>query len=152
MARANNNGWDFVKAGESYQYKEDCFIAMVTVLEDNSDDEYYRFKLQVEKSSDPPPQNGVFEIINTKTDTGYYSGMLQLYERPEYHCDYKWIKTPTIKLNKQTCEVCGQTYLGDDPKMCCNGRDCGCLGLPIEPMVCSKECYDELINKNENIR
>lgn len=36
MARANNGGWDFIKVGQQYQYKEDGIIAIVTVLEDNS--------------------------------------------------------------------------------------------------------------------
>ena len=92
MARAINGGWDFVKVGKMYQYKEDWFIAIVTILEDNSDEEFYRFKLQVEKSSGDPPQNGVFEIEHIKKLPGIYSGMLQLYEFPEYACKYKWIR------------------------------------------------------------
>ena len=44
MARSENNGWDFVKVDETYQYKEEigpglAMIAMVKILEDNSDDE-----------------------------------------------------------------------------------------------------------------
>jgi hypothetical protein len=51
-----------------------------------------------------------------------------------------------MKLN---CQVCGKEFEGEEPKMCCSGRDCGCLGLPTEPIVCSKECYDRLpINKD----
>lgn len=30
-----------------------------------------------------------------------------------------------------------------DPKMCCDGFECGCMGQPTEPPVCSKECYDK---------
>ena len=90
MARANNNGWDFVKVGNLYQYKEDSFIAMVTIVEDNSNNDYYNFKLRVEKSNYEPPQNGEFEISNIKGDSGYYSGMLQFYQEPEYRCNYKW--------------------------------------------------------------
>ena len=90
MARANNHGWDFVKTGNTYQYKEDWFIAMVTIMEDNSDNTTYRFKLRVEESNGEPPQNGEFEIGHSKDPGGYYSGMLQLYDTPEYICDYKW--------------------------------------------------------------
>lgn len=90
MARAVNNGWDFVKVGKSYQYKEDWFIAIVTILEDNSDKENYRFKLRVEKATEEPPQNGEFEISHDKTFNGIYSGMIQLYETDEYSCEYKW--------------------------------------------------------------
>ena len=90
MARANNNGWDFIKVGETYQYKEDGFIAMVRILEDNSDNDYYNFTLRVEKSNYEPPQNGQFTISSNKNDTGYYSGMLQFYKQPEYDCEYEW--------------------------------------------------------------
>jgi hypothetical protein len=95
MARASEgSGWNFVKVGGTYQYKEDGFIAFVTVLEDNSDDKYYRFKLQVERCNyEKPPQNGVFNISSIKELNGVYSGMLQLYEQPEYSVrEYKWIR------------------------------------------------------------
>lgn len=42
-----------------------------------------------------------------------------------------------------TCMVCGEKFMGPEPKMCCSGRDCGCMGLPVEPIVCSKECYEK---------
>jgi hypothetical protein len=90
MARANNHGWDFVKVGKTYQYKEDWFIAMVTIIEDSSDDEEYRFKLKVEKANAEPPQNGEFEIAHMKEPGGYWSGMLQFFENEDYFCDYKW--------------------------------------------------------------
>lgn len=46
------------------------------------------------------------------------------------------------------CEYCGVLYHGDEPKVCCSGRDCGCMGLPINgPFVCSKGCYEMLIQK-----
>ncbi len=25
---------------------------------------------------------------------------------------------------------------------CCSGRDCGCMGLPIDPPICDK-CYEQ---------
>ena len=42
-----------------------------------------------------------------------------------------------------TCMVCGENYIDDEPQMCCSGRDCGCMGMPIDPLVCSPECYDK---------
>ena len=91
MARANNGGWDFVKVGEVYQYKEDWFIAMVTILEDNSDDKYYSFKVRVEKSNmAPSSQSGEFEVCFVKDLDGVFSGMSQLYEEEAYMCEYKW--------------------------------------------------------------
>lgn len=94
MARANDGGWDFVKVGGLYQYKEDGFIAHVTILEDKSDEKFYRFKLQVERCNDEkPPQDGVFEIVHMKHPGGHWSGMIQLYEQPEYSIkEYKWIR------------------------------------------------------------
>ncbi len=46
-----------------------------------------------------------------------------------------------------TCMECGDTWMGGEPARCCSGRDCGCMGQPIDPVVCSKECYDKVINK-----
>jgi hypothetical protein len=67
-------------------------------------------------------------------------------EKIEYLKNYiKWLES----FKEQTCMVCGKTYMGEDPKMCCSGRDCGCLGLPIEPMVCSEECYNKILNNSK---
>jgi len=44
---------------------------------------------------------------------------------------------------KGYCIVCGNEI---ELTMCCSGRDCGCMGKPIDPPVCSSECYDELFN------
>jgi hypothetical protein len=84
MARANNNGWDFIKVGGEYQYKEDHFIGMVKVLEDNSDDEMYRFKIQVLKANCKDIGPEPFDVSHAKDPSGYYSGMLQFYETLEY--------------------------------------------------------------------
>ena len=46
-----------------------------------------------------------------------------------------------------TCMGCDEQFEGEEPKMCCSGRDCGCMGLPIEPIICSKECYDKVLNR-----
>lgn len=27
-----------------------------------------------------------------------------------------------------------------EPEMCCDGRECGCMGQPIDPSFCSNEC------------
>ena len=97
MSRANNGGWDFVKVGKTYQYKEDGWIAMVTILEDNSTEEQYAFKLKIEKSTLNHQGDAEFEISHAKDIGGYYSGMMQLYEVPEYVCDYKWERDKTNK-------------------------------------------------------
>lgn len=52
-----------------------------------------------------------------------------------------------VKLN---CMVCGVEFIGEEPKMCCSGRECGCMGMPIDPIICSQECYDNLpFNKSK---
>jgi hypothetical protein len=99
MARANDHGWDFVKVGGLYQYKEDGFLAWVTILEDNSNEKQYKFKLQVEKCNYPePPQEGVFNISHVKDLNGVYSGMSQLYEQGEYSfsCQNGSLKTCAV--------------------------------------------------------
>lgn len=45
-------------------------------------------------------------------------------------------------MEKTKCIKCG-ILIDYEPKMCCNGSDCGCMGLPIEPPVCDK-CFDDL--------
>lgn len=45
-------------------------------------------------------------------------------------------------LKETHCENCGISYMSEPPQYCCNGRDCGCYGMPINgPFVCSEECY-----------
>ena len=45
---------------------------------------------------------------------------------------------------KGYCEICDNEI---DIKPCCSGFDCGCMGKPTEPPVCSKECYDKYMNQ-----
>jgi len=45
------------------------------------------------------------------------------------------------------CMVCGSTFESEEPTFCCSGRDCGCLGMPIEPEICSDKCYEEFLKK-----
>jgi hypothetical protein len=48
------------------------------------------------------------------------------------------------------CMVCGKPLENYDPKMCCNGHDCGCMGRPTQPPICSGECWDALMTRNGN--
>ena len=38
------------------------------------------------------------------------------------------------------CEICGKPVDGYIPEYCCNGMDCGCMGRPINPCICSDRC------------
>lgn len=43
-----------------------------------------------------------------------------------------------------TCDICGKIVIGYKPQLCCNGFECGCMGKPVEPCVCSDECFEKL--------
>jgi len=51
------------------------------------------------------------------------------------------------RLVRLNCQICDKEFYSEPSKTCCNGGDCGCMGLPIDPIVCSDECYQKLINK-----
>ena len=38
------------------------------------------------------------------------------------------------------CLICQAPVADYDPKLCCSGFECGCMGQPTEPCVCSQEC------------
>lgn len=40
----------------------------------------------------------------------------------------------------EKCMNCDKKYFGNEPQFCCNGKDCGCMGLPTEPYLCD-DCY-----------
>jgi len=50
--------------------------------------------------------------------------------------------TRTSKVSEEQfyCEGCGNP-LSFTPRTCCSDFDCGCMGRPIDPPVCSAECY-----------
>lgn len=49
------------------------------------------------------------------------------------------------------CMVCGKQFMGTKPQTCCSGRECGCMGMPTEPIVCSEKCYDNLLKPKKCI-
>ena len=42
------------------------------------------------------------------------------------------------------CIICGKEVFDYEPEYCCNGDDCCCRGLPVEPPLCSEECSKKL--------
>lgn len=42
------------------------------------------------------------------------------------------------------CEGCGTDILVDDLQRCCDGYLCGCMGMPIDPILCRKCSEGEL--------
>lgn len=85
MARASDNkgyGWEFVSKGAVLQYKEDWYIAIVEIIEDNSDKEHYNFRVRVLAANSRMLTE--FGVIAAKGFMGSYSGMCQFFEHPEY--------------------------------------------------------------------
>lgn len=46
------------------------------------------------------------------------------------------------------CAVCGKDC---EILMCCNGWECGCMGMPVAPPVCSAECEEEYMMGSHDI-
>ena len=49
-----------------------------------------------------------------------------------------------MSKEKGFCEICSYEI---EVNMCCSGHECGCMGLPTEPPVCSEKCYDILMSE-----
>jgi len=49
--------------------------------------------------------------------------------------------TPTDPAS-DPCEKCGAPVFGYVEQRCCDGRECGCMGRPLEPCLCEK-CWAE---------
>ena len=47
---------------------------------------------------------------------------------------------------KSNCIVCNKE-MDYVPEYCCSGHECGCYGKPIEPPICSDECFDKLMSE-----
>lgn len=45
--------------------------------------------------------------------------------------------------DKYYCQNPGCENEIPEPQRCCNGQDCGCYGMPIEPPYCSPGCMKE---------
>ena len=43
------------------------------------------------------------------------------------------------------CEVCGKEIPDFKLEYCCNAFDCDCKGRPVNYPICSEECYDKLM-------
>lgn len=96
MARGCNNGWDFVKAGEVYQYREGGLIAEILVLEDNSDEEQYSFNVRILRTSEEYFLDKEFEIMHSKDMNGVWNYMPQIFEEPEYIVMNMFVSSWTI--------------------------------------------------------
>lgn len=99
-----------------------------------------------EKTNGKYVGDGVF-VLSEKPIYNWVLANPVLYDKPILNVKGKlsfWEPTPN-----QECMSCGEKFFGQDPQYCCNGNMCGCLGQPTEPVVCSEECYHELVNMHK---
>lgn len=40
----------------------------------------------------------------------------------------------------EKCLICRRSVPDYEPVRCCDGRECACMGMPINPCICSDEC------------
>lgn len=50
------------------------------------------------------------------------------------------------------CFVCKEKMSDWKPQYCCDGRQCGCYGQPIEPPICSAECWEIILRDYKNCK
>lgn len=53
---------------------------------------------------------------------------------------------PTPAKGEFGCLICTKPVHDYIPQYCCSGYECGCMGQPIDPCVCSSECNDAVFN------
>jgi len=46
------------------------------------------------------------------------------------------------------CLNCGKPVEGYEPKYCCTAYDCGCQQKPVNPCICSQECWDAMMSED----
>jgi hypothetical protein len=80
MARPINNGWDFIRVGKTYHYREGRLVAEIEVTEDNSTIERYDFQIKINKSIIKDATRKTIRCDHIKDIKGIYSGMPALYE------------------------------------------------------------------------
>lgn len=59
-------------------------------------------------------------------------------------------KEPTTIADTYLCIVCNKPVKGYGPTFCCSGQECACMGRPIEPAVCSVDCWELLFKERKN--
>lgn len=93
MITATNNGWDFIKVGNTYQYKDDWFVANVTILSDLSNEYNYIFIVKINEANiEQYEEKNILEIVNTKNSSTQSNNTQYFSEKLKYGCNYKWDK------------------------------------------------------------
>jgi len=51
-----------------------------------------------------------------------------------------------MRIKMYNCLICYKPVPEYEPKFCCSGFECGCMGKPTEPCVCSDACANALFD------
>lgn len=86
------------------------------------------------------PENAEY-IIGDKEKKGVFNEWLGTF-------DAVWASWRSNHYFELNCRICKENYMGEYPKGCCDGKECGCMGLPIDPAICSEECWKKFMDKN----
>lgn len=47
------------------------------------------------------------------------------------------------------CAICDKAVPDYKPQICCNAFDCGCQGKPVDPPICSNECWEKFLKDKQ---
>lgn len=86
------------------------------------------------------------EFKKMGVDVGRSGGNIENLPETLQHLNVRQFPNHYLNSKQGSCMNCGKDYwTTQKPVMCCSGYMCGCMGLPIEPMCCSKKCEDEIM-------
>jgi predicted nucleic acid-binding Zn ribbon protein len=54
-----------------------------------------------------------------------------------------------MSKTKGYCQICSTEI---EVQMCCSGHECVCMGQPIDPPVCSDDCYEKFMSNTQSTR
>lgn len=86
------------------------------------------------------------EIVMRGAIANHYQNCGKITDAPL--CLGSRIRTKPVDDSKkafvENCLICGKPVEDYEPEMCCSGFECGCMGVPTNPCLCSKECSKAL--------
>lgn len=98
----------------------------------------------------------VWELDEQEKQQILESGKIYLYimgrtVQPCFLATESQLQFEEVLMKESQCQGCGKTIgipADYEPEYCCNGYECGCMGLPINPMLCD-ECEEKHFGKRE---
>lgn len=79
-----------------------------------------------------------------------YERYVDTFQLPKFNPRWKQGTCGFVEIVEfwEQCYVCDKPVEEYEPKYCCSGHECGCRGLPIDPAICSDECWDAVMHKS----